>query len=91
MNSYHVFVLSVGQNGVERVYIPYTGQTREEAEKTLKRTQRPRIIGYRLAHPSEHYRAEIEERERTWPARLAEAKAKLAAGGKRRRIVYRDK
>jgi hypothetical protein len=86
-----VFVLSVGQSGVERVYIEYTGQTREEAEKTLKRTQRARIIGYRLARPSSHYAAAREERERTWPEKLAEAQEKLAAGGKRRRVVYRDK
>lgn len=89
MNSYHVFVLSVGQNGVERVYIPYTGQTREEAEKTLKRTQRPRIIGYRLAHPTSHYREAIAERE----ARVVDHDAIQAAiaAGRKRRVVYRDK
>lgn len=91
MNSYHIFVLKVGKEGVERVHIMYTGQTREEAERSLKPSQRKRVIGYKLAHPSSHYAAEREERERAWPARLAEAQDKLAAGGKRRRVIYRDK
>lgn len=89
MNSYHIFVLSYGREGVERVHITYTGQTREEAERQLKPSQRKRIIGYRLAHPTEHYRASIEARE----ARGIDHEAIQAAiaAGKRRKVVYRDK
>ena len=79
-NSYHVFVLKVGQEGVERVYIEYTGQTRDEAEKTLKRSQRARVIGYRLARPTSHYREEIAARE----ARVRDPEAALLTKSKRR-------
>jgi hypothetical protein len=82
--SYHVFVLSVGQNGVERIYIADTGQSREDAEKTLKRTQRKRVIGYRLARPTSHYAAEIAARE-TRPVGAE------PQDGKKRRVVYRSK
>ena len=87
--SYHVFVLSVGQNGLERKYIEDTGQTREEAEKTLSRSQRQRIIGYRLARPTSHYREQIAERE----ARGVDHDAIQAgiAAGRKRKVVYRDK
>lgn len=61
--SYHVFVLSVGKEGVERVHLEYQGDTQQEAEKRLKRSQRHRVIGYRLAHPTSHYRPDIEARE----------------------------
>lgn len=89
MNSYHVFVLSYGREGVERVHIAYTGQTRDEAERRLKPSQRKRIIGYRLARPTEHYREEIAARE----AREIDPEAiqVAIASGKRRRVVYRDK
>ena len=61
--SYHVFVLSVGKEGVERIHVLDEGQGQEGAEKSLKRSQRKRVIGYRLAHPTSHYRVEIADRE----------------------------
>lgn len=62
---YHVFVLSVGAQSVERKYIPESDKapTREAAEKLLSRSQRKRIIGYRLARPTSAHRDEIMERE----------------------------
>jgi len=83
--SYHVFVLSVGKEGVERVYVEYTGQSREDAEKTLKRTQRARVIGYKLARPTSHFAAEIAEREARTPGDFE------PQDGKKRRVVYRSK
>lgn len=74
MSSYHLFVLSAGKEGVERVYVPHTEQSREEAEKTLKRSQRKRVIGYKLCRPSSWYRAEAERQGLPYPMPVSTAK-----------------
>ena len=63
--TYHVFTLSVGKESLERIHIPHAGDsdTQENAEKQLKRSQRRRIISYRVARPTSHYREEIRCRE----------------------------
>ena len=66
MSAYHAFVLS-RKEGVERVYLEHAGETREEAEKKLKRSQRKRIIGYRVARPTSAYRAEAEANDLPFP------------------------
>lgn len=66
--NYHQFTLRVGKESVERVYIPTVrAATREEAERSLKRTQRKRIIGYHLARPTSELRAEAETAGLPWP------------------------
>lgn len=81
---YHVFVLSVGQNGVERKYIEDAGQSREDAEKTLSRSQRRRVIGYKFARPTSDHKAAIAEREARQPG-------DVPLEGKKKRFVYRAK
>lgn len=64
MPDYHQFQLSPsrGEDGATtRVYVPHTGQTREEAEKTLTRAQRKRVEHYQEALATSTRRAQAEE------------------------------
>ena len=64
-------MLSVGKEAVERVYVLDTDQGREAAEKTLKRSQRKRLIGYQHARPTSYYRAEAERLGLPFPMPVA--------------------
>lgn len=66
---YHLFVLSVGKEGVERIYVPMLteDEPRHDAEGRLKRTQRRRVIEYRVCRPTSWRRRQAEEAGLPWP------------------------
>ncbi len=79
MKSYHVFTLSVGKLSCEYIYIDEAVGTREDAEKTLKRTQRGRIIGHRIARPTSFHRNLAEQSGQPFPAPVGSRARRRAA------------
>ena len=79
MKSYHVFTLSVGKHAVERIYIDEEVGTREDAERKLKRTQRARIIGHRIARPTRFHRENAERLGQPFPTPVGRHARRRAA------------
>lgn len=79
--TYHVFTLSVGKEGVERVYVREGVGTREDAEKALKRSQRRRILFHRIARPTSFYEELAKAQGTSFPLPVGRRRKKERRAG----------